>query len=77
MVSVAPNVSTLQCKLRAITTKNYLIKSAGNALQQKEYPDKTLKQGASVLRIFSHKDQKESTLGDTDNRTQFWKGTVD
>lgn len=43
MVSVAPNVSTLQYKTGAINPKGYLVKSTGNELQQREGPGKTLK----------------------------------
>lgn len=43
MVSAAPTVSTLQYKTRAITLKEYLMKSTGNELQQKECPGQSLK----------------------------------
>lgn len=40
-VSVASDVSILQYKTGAITPKEYLMKSTGNKLQQKEGPGKT------------------------------------
>jgi len=43
LVSVGPNVSTLQYKTEAITLKEYLMKCTGNELQQEEGPDKTPK----------------------------------